>query len=78
VMSVPTFRRVVCSENEYLSCIGLNNKLICALDEVNSLNLITQLLLNELTSECVMVSSVTRLLIIKKIMKYLFIGIYLQ
>jgi hypothetical protein len=52
-------RRTVSSENECLSCIGLNNKLKCALDEVSSLNLIIQLLWNELTSDCVLASSVT-------------------
>jgi hypothetical protein len=52
-------RRVVSSENECLSCIDLNNKLKCALDEVSSLNLIIQLLWNELTSDCVLASSVT-------------------
>jgi hypothetical protein len=35
-------RRIVSSENESLSCIGLNNKLKCALDKVSYLNLITQ------------------------------------
>jgi hypothetical protein len=29
-------RRVVSSENKHLSCLGLNNKVKCALDEVNS------------------------------------------
>jgi hypothetical protein len=42
-------RRVVSTEMS-----GLNNKLKCAVLEVNSLNLIMQLLWNELTSECVM------------------------
>lgn len=43
------------------SCIGLNNKLKCALDEVNFLNLIIQLMWNKVTSECVIVSLVTNL-----------------
>jgi hypothetical protein len=52
-------RRVVSSENECLSCIDLNNRLKCTLDEVSSLNLIIQLLWNELMSDCVLASSVT-------------------
>jgi hypothetical protein len=52
-------RRVISSENKCLSCTGLNNTLKCALNEVTSLNLIIQLLWNELTSDCVLASSVT-------------------
>jgi hypothetical protein len=35
-------RRTVSRHNECLSCIDLNNKLKCALDEISSLNLILQ------------------------------------
>jgi hypothetical protein len=51
-------RRTVPRDNECLSCIDLNNKLKCALDEISSLNLILQLSQNELTSDHVLVSSI--------------------
>jgi hypothetical protein len=49
-------RGVMSNENVCLCCIGFNNKLKCALDEVSSLNLIIQLLWNKPTSDCSCVS----------------------
>ena len=40
------------SVDECLCCIDFNSKLKCALDEISSLNLITQFLLNELKPDC--------------------------
>jgi len=47
----------ICSVNECLCCIELNSKLKCALDEISSLNLIIQFLLNERKPDCASTSS---------------------
>ena len=48
---------LISSVNECVCCIDLNSKLKCASDEISSLNQIIQLLLNDLNSDCVPVSS---------------------
>jgi hypothetical protein len=47
----------VSNVNECLCCIDLNSRLECALDEISSLNLIIQSLLNELKPDCASTSS---------------------
>jgi len=47
----------ISSVNECLCCIELNSKLKCALDEISSLNLIIEFLLNERKPDCASTSS---------------------